>query len=258
MTIKYMKGAEPLFIKGSKTGCLLLHGAGGGTTWDLKEFASILHAKTGTTIWLPALKGFGTQPEDLYEVTFSDWLNDARNGMKKLQQYCEQVFIVGHSMGGLLTLLLASENRNISAIVTWAAAFGVKSRLLTFLPIIDKIPIIRGVIPKKFTMSVSEELIKQGWIGYEWLPPSLGFIILEGFNALKKSLNQVICPTFIIQGSEDEAITKNSAKKIYQGIQSSVKEMWIVEGAHHPLMNEPRYKEELFARTIAFLENAQI
>ena len=39
----YLPGAEPLFLKGSKIGCLLLHGAGGGTAWDLKEVAHYLH-----------------------------------------------------------------------------------------------------------------------------------------------------------------------------------------------------------------------
>lgn len=46
MRTEYLKGAEPLFIKGTRTGCLLLHGAGGGTAWDLKEFADALHMKT--------------------------------------------------------------------------------------------------------------------------------------------------------------------------------------------------------------------
>lgn len=255
MTIQYIKGAEPLYIKGSKTGCLLLHGAGGGTTWDLKEFAMKYHEQTGVTIWLPSLTGFGTRPEDLFDIKFINWLSDARDGLKKLQEECERIFVIGYSMGGLLTLLLASEFENVNAIVTWAAPLGTKNRLLALLPIIMKIPIIRRMIPEKFTSPAPEELKKQGWVGYDWIPSSIGFAIIDGLKLLKQSLQKVSCPAFIIQGTEDEMVAAYSAQKIYDSIHSNIKEIWLVENASHPIMNEKPYNEELFIRTIAFLDN---
>ena len=258
MVTKYIEGAEPLFIKGSNTGCLLLHGAGGGTTWDLKEFARTLHSKTGTTIWLPALKGFGTKPEDLYNVTFSDWMNVAHEGVTKLQQDCDRIFIVGYSMGGLLTLILASERKDINAVVTWSAAISVRTRKITLLPIITKIPILKRLFPEQFPTGISMELKEKGWIGYDWIPSSIGFSILNGIKQLKKSLDKVTCPAFIIQGTKDEDVSRNSAEKIYNTINSRIKEIWYVEGAGHPIMNDELYKKELFARTIAFLETAQM
>ncbi|MHA2247568.1 MAG: alpha/beta hydrolase [Candidatus Hodarchaeales archaeon] len=258
MATKYIEGAEPLFIKGSNTGCLLLHGAGGGTTWDLKEFARTLHSKTGTTIWLPALKGFGTRPEDLLNVRFSDWMNDAHEGVTKLKQDCDRIFIVGHSMGGILALLLVSELKDISAVVTWASAFSVRTRKFTLLPIITKIPVLKSIIPEQYPTGMSKELKEKGWIGYDWIPSSIGFLILEGVKRLKQSFNKINSPAFIIQGTKDEDVSRNSAKKIYNAINSRIKDIWYVEGASHPIMLEELYKKELFARTIAFLETAQI
>ena len=104
----YLPGAEPLFIKGNARGCLILHGAGGGSAWDQKEFANLLHERAGMTVWLPSLTGFGTRPEDLLGVTLDDWLADARSGLDRLLETCQQVFIVGHSAGGALALLMAS------------------------------------------------------------------------------------------------------------------------------------------------------
>ena len=257
VTIQYLEGAEPLFIKGSNIGCLLLHGAGGGTTWDLKEFAHTFHSETGATIRLPALKGFGTRPEDLYDVTFTDWLNDAKEGVQKLTLDCNQIFVVGHSMGGLLTLLLASEQKNVNAIVTWAAPYNVRYRQLKLLPIISKIPLIKRLIPEKFPSPAPEELKEKGWIGYDWIPSSLGMIFIEGLKRMKQALPKVTCPAFIIQGTNDESVSDDSAKKIYQMINSSTKELWYVEGAPHPLMNDETYKKELFIRTISFLEKFQ-
>ncbi|MFW9804921.1 MAG: alpha/beta hydrolase [Candidatus Thorarchaeota archaeon] len=253
MTREFIPGAEPLFIEGEERGCLLLHGGGGGTTWDLKEFANLLHTKTGMTVWLPALTGYGTKPEDLYEVTFDDWLSDAHRGLDKLLKQCEQVSVVGHSAGGLISLILASEREEIHSIVTWAALFSIQSRLLMLLPVISRIPGIRRAIPEKHPTGIPKWLREQGWIGYDWIPPSIGLTVRDGLKRLKTALGRVGCPALIIQGSEDKSVTADSPSKIYESLGSEKKEIWIVEGAGHPMMNDERYKADLFARTITFL-----
>ncbi|MFW9944949.1 MAG: alpha/beta hydrolase [Candidatus Sifarchaeia archaeon] len=256
MNVEYIPGAEPLYVAGSDTGCLLLHGFGGGTTWDLKEFANLLHRRTGMTVWLPALRGFGTRPEDLYNVTFNNWLADARTGIDRLKQECSRVFVVGHSGGGLLTLLLASEREDIRAVVTWAAPFAVQYRLMALLPIIIRIPLLRRVIPERYPTDPSGKLREQGWIGYDWIPPVVGLAAREGMKRVKRSLSKVTCPAFIVQGSEDKAVSENSAERIYEAIGSGRREIWIVEGAGHAIMNHELTKDELFTRTIDFLEGS--
>jgi carboxylesterase len=250
----YLPGAEPLFLKGSNIGCLLLHGAGGGTAWDLKEFAHFLHDQIGATVSVPALQGFGTKPEDLYEVTFNDWMNDAKNALSQVQETCTSIVIVGHSFGGLLGLILAAQNSSIDVLVTWAAAYKISDRRLAFLPTISKIPLINRVLPEKFDMTPSADLIAEGWVGYDWMPLSIVHVIIEGLRTSQKLLTSVICPTFVIQGTLDESVSQDSPQIIYQKISSKKKDMWLVEGAHHPLMQETQFKGELFSRTLAFIQ----
>jgi len=254
---EYLAGAEPLFIEGNARGCLLLHGAGGGTAWDLKEFARLLHEKTGMTIWLPSLTGFGTRPEDLFGVTLEDWLNDAQSGLGRLLETCERVFIMGHSAGGVLTLLKASERSEISGLVTWAAPYNVQTRLLSILPTLSRVPLLRRGIPKTHESTAPQWLKEKGWVGYEWIPTSIGLVMYDGLKRLKKALNRVSCPALIIQGTADGSITRDSAQKIFQSIASERKETLLIEGAHHPMMNEDKYKHELFTRTIEFLQGIQ-
>ena len=163
----YLPGAEPLFIEGSSTGCLLLHGGGGGSAWDLKEFANILHEQTGMTVWLPSLTGFGTKPEDLYDVTLDDWLGDAHSGLDRLLETCQKVFIVGHSAGGVLTLLTASEREEVNGLVTWAAPYSIQSRLFHLLPVISRVPLLRRAIPEKHESPAPSWLHEKGWVGYD-------------------------------------------------------------------------------------------
>ena len=252
---EYLAGAEPLSIDGNKIGCLLLHGAGGGTAWDLKEFAHLLHEKTGMTVWLPSLTGFGTRPEDLFDVTLDDWLSDASSGLERLLETCEQVYVVGHSAGGVLALLTASERREVSGVVTWAAPYDVKTRLLYLLPILSKVPLLSRAIPKTHASPVPEWLKEKGWVGYDWIPTSIGLVMFDALKRLKTALNRVSCSALIIQGTADGSLTGNSAEKILQALASEKKEILLIEGAHHPMMNEEKYKDELFNRTIEFLRS---
>jgi len=256
--IDYLLGAEPLFIDGNASGCLILHGAGGGSAWDQKEFSDILHKQTGMTVWLPSLTGFGTQPEDLLEVTLEDWLSDAHSGLDRLLETCQQVFIVGHSMGGVLALLTASERSEVSGVVTWATPYAVKSRLLSLLPAINKIPLLRRAIPERHESLAPKWIRNQGWVGYEWIPTSIGLIAHEALKRLRKALSNVTCPAFIIQGTADDGVSRDSAKRIIDGLASDRKDMYIVEGAPHAIMSNDKYKDDLFARTIEFLQDIEI
>jgi carboxylesterase len=253
MSKDFIPGAEPLFIEGNEKGCLLLHGGGGGTAWDLKEFANVLHNRTGMTVWLPSLTGYGTRPEDLYGVAFDDWLSDAHNGLDRLLEQCEQVYVVGHSAGGLVSLILASEREEVSSLVTWAAPYGVRSRLLLLLPVISRIPLLRRAIPEKHPTGIPNWQKEQGWVGYDWIPPSIGLAVRDGMKRLRKSLGRITCPVLVVQGSRDAAMTEESPRRIYEGLASEKKDVWIIEGAGHAMMNDERHKDGLFNRTIAFL-----
>ena len=251
----YIPGAEPLFIEGNTRGCLLLHGGGGGSAWDLKVFANILHEKTGMTVWLPSLTGYGTRPEDLFGVTLDDLLSDAHSGIERLLETCQHLYIVGHSLGGLLALLVASERGEVNGLVTWAAPYAVQSRLLSLLPVMSRIPLLRRAIPERHESPAPRWLREKGWVGYDWIPSSLGLVMNDALKRLKQSLNSVTCPALIIQGTSDGSVTKDSARRIFDGLTSEKKEMYLVEGAPHPIMTDDRFKDDLFLRTIDFLQS---
>ncbi|MBY8998400.1 MAG: alpha/beta fold hydrolase [Candidatus Thorarchaeota archaeon] len=256
MTV-YIPGAEPLFIEGNTRGCLLLHGAGGGSAWDQKEFANILHGKTGMTVWLPSITGFGTKPEDLFGVTLNDWLADAHSGLDRLLETCQQVFLVGHSAGGLLALLTASERNEVDGLVTWAAPYNVQSRLFSLLPVMSRIPFLRRAIPERHESPAPRWLREKGWVGYDWIPTSIGPVMHDALKRLKQALNSVTCPALIIQGTADGSVSRNSAQRIFNNLASERKEMYMIEGAPHPIMTDDRYKDDLFARTIEFLKGIE-
>ena len=83
------------------TRVLCLHGMGGtgATMWPV--VAACIDA--GFTTLAPTLPGHGTDPADLMGVTWTDWIESAREW--------EADVVVGQSMGACLALQLAAEHR---------------------------------------------------------------------------------------------------------------------------------------------------
>lgn len=102
------EGAKPFFHRGSSIGCLCLHGFSAAPA-EIRWLADHLVAQLGWTVYVPRLAGHGTHERDIMRVRWQDWYASAMDGYEILRQQCEQVFIAGFSMGGLLTLKLASE-----------------------------------------------------------------------------------------------------------------------------------------------------
>ena len=129
-----MDGAGPFLFKGNKIGILMIHGGGGGTCADLKPLAEDLHTKGGYTIRVPLLPGFGTSPEILKNTRIEDWFLALKEEITTLMHTSDKVFVGGHSMGGLLTLILAADY-DFDGIFTISAPAGLQSFLINLVPV---------------------------------------------------------------------------------------------------------------------------
>lgn len=88
-----------------KIGVLLIHGF---TSFRASLEILIPELEKKNIPWhYPILAGHNTKPEDLEGKTWQHWQNDVENGLKYLLPDCQQVIIIGLSMGALLALELA-------------------------------------------------------------------------------------------------------------------------------------------------------
>ncbi len=102
-----MPGAAPLFQRGGPVGCLVVHGfasSPGEVRWLAQHLAS-----AGHTVLTPRLPGHGVNHRDLARPSWRDWLAQLHDAYVLLRGDCAQVVVIGHSMGGLLSLLLSLE-----------------------------------------------------------------------------------------------------------------------------------------------------
>lgn len=109
-----LPGAEPYFQRGSeRAGVLLLHGFSAAPA-EVRWLGEHL-AEEGFTAYAPRLPGHGADYRDISRMRWRDWVLAAMDGYHLLAQQCEKVVIAGHSMGGLITLLIAAEAKQTAA-----------------------------------------------------------------------------------------------------------------------------------------------
>jgi len=101
-----MSGGESFFFRGGSTGVLCLHGfmaSPAEVRWLGKHLADL-----GCTVYGPRLPGHATDYHDMTRHRWQDWYTAVEDALGILRSQCERVFVVGHSMGGMLGLLLAA------------------------------------------------------------------------------------------------------------------------------------------------------
>ncbi|MEL7234826.1 MAG: alpha/beta fold hydrolase, partial [Chloroflexota bacterium] len=115
-------GAKPKFRRGTTgAGCLLIHGFSAAPA-EIGWLGDHLHERLNMTTYVPRLAGHGTDPHHMRRVRWQDWYATVYDGYELLAAQCDQVFVAGISMGGLLALLLmASEQSKIEAGAVLAA-----------------------------------------------------------------------------------------------------------------------------------------
>src|SRR5262249_3015985 len=110
-----MPGAEPWSVAGGPAGALCLHGFTGNPT-SMRPVAKAF-AAAGFTVELPRLPGHGTAVEDMMATGWAGWTEAAEAVYDDLAARCERVVVSGLSMGGSLTLWLASRHPEIAGLV---------------------------------------------------------------------------------------------------------------------------------------------
>ena len=113
--VEVMPGAEPFAAEGGPVGVLVLHGFTGNPA-SMRGLAEA-YASAGYTVDLPRLPGHGTSVEDMLTTGWADWSAAAEAAYEALAASCEQVVVVGLSMGGSLTCWLGTRHQDIAGLV---------------------------------------------------------------------------------------------------------------------------------------------
>jgi carboxylesterase len=111
-----LAGAESWsHVGSSRFGALCIHGFTGNPS-SMRGVAESF-AAAGHHVELPRLPGHGTDVSDMIPTRWAHWTGEVEAAYQRLASRCEQVVVVGLSMGGSLTLWTALQHPEVAGIV---------------------------------------------------------------------------------------------------------------------------------------------
>ncbi len=118
----YMDGAQPFFYRGGGIGCIITHGFMASPA-EVRWLGDHL-GRAGLSVLGVRVAGHGTHYRDMKRSRWNDWYASVLDAYYIMRAQCDLVFAIGHSMGGVLSLLLASDERTkIDGVVVLSSPF---------------------------------------------------------------------------------------------------------------------------------------
>jgi carboxylesterase len=240
-------GAEPFLFPGSRTGCLLVHGLT-GTPMEMRWMGEFLSSR-GYTVLAPRLAGHATRPDDLTRVRWRDWLAVVEDGFRMLSGCCDQVFILGLSLGGVLCLTAASY-LPVSGIVAISTPFALpKDWRLNF------IRIFKAVMPKiaKSPANWFDPEAARTHIEYPYHLTAAAAELKDLLEVMRAGLPAVRAPALLIHSRQDIDVPPENMQRIYEGLGSADKKMLWVERSSHNIVRDAE-REIVFQAAHEFIQ----
>jgi len=174
---------------------------------------------------------FGKELDDLGSVI--DWLHQLSEedlfGKDRLN--LNQLFLIGHSRGGGLVLLKGAEDARIQKICTWAAVSDYGEKWTTD---------VQKYWKETGTIYVANGRTKQEMpLNWQLCNNYLNNLDRLSIPDLSKQLKQ---PVLLVHGTNDKAVSYNSAEKLHSWIEHS--ELFTVQNANHVFDTKHPWTEE--------------
>ncbi|PEY38989.1 carboxylesterase [Bacillus cereus] len=236
---------KPFTFEGGDRAVLLLHGFTGNSA-DVRMLGRFLEKK-GYTCHAPIYKGHGVPPEQLVHTGPEDWWKDVMNAYQHLKDLgYEKIAAVGLSLGGVFSLKLAY-TVPILGVVPMCAPMYIKSEEIMYQGI------LAYAREYKKREQKSPEKIAEEMMEFKKTPMNTLKALQDLIRDVRNNVDMIYAPTFVVQARHDEMINTDSANIIYNGVESTLKDIkWYEDSTHVITLDKQR--NELHEDVYNFLE----
>jgi carboxylesterase len=231
--ILFPKG-EPFLLQGSRSGCLLIHGFTGAPDemLPLGKHLSSLHHHTVLGI---RLAGHATRMKDLNRTRWEDWAASVEDGLHLLRGMADQVFLLGHSMGGVLALYAAA-NYQVDGVIAMSTPYQLRKDWR--LPIAEYLsPFIPSIA--KGSPEWEQQHAANQEPSYLRYPTRAIAEMRDLLAAMRNALPDITAPTLMMHSKEDRSAPFENLEQISSHLGNQRKESLAIEkGGHMIVLNE--------------------
>jgi carboxylesterase len=208
---------EPFFLHGGRTGALLIHGFT-GTPKEMHWMGEYLNRELGLTCLGVRLAGHATRPKDMVRSRWTDWTASVEDGYNLLCGVADEIYFVGLSMGGALSLLM-STRLQVKGIVTMSAPYEIPAKHPAWQ--IQLYSYFRTYLPK------SKGEPDAGWFDKEAFKSHISYPLNPIRSAaeldvlltkMRAALPKVNVPVCMIHSKDDDYVLPENMEHIYAGL----------------------------------------
>jgi carboxylesterase len=176
----------------------------------------------------PRLAGHGISPAAMARTTAADWIASVDEALAKLRETCSQIFMVGLSMGGTLTLYTAAKHADIiQGAVPINAAVQLNSADMAGAALDAHMP---ATVP-----GIGSDIKKPGVVelAYKEVPVPAFRQAYALFSVTHDLLPKVTCPVLVIQSRDDHVVDPSNGPRIVRRLGSSRIDLrWLNDSYH--------------------------
>lgn len=225
-------------------GCLIIHGFA-GTKEEIADVETHLRSKNWL-VYTPELPGHTGKKEDLASVTYMHWLAMAKVALEELLERCEKVYVVGFSMGGVISAYLAGRYPVDKLVLISPAAYYLNPKQMFEDVKGWFIEGIRGELDEDEYFQMYRNKIQN-------VPVKATLEFAKLVKKIRPMMEAVDAPTLIVQGQKDGLVPPKSAEYIFETISSEDKELYHFPNAKHYIWYSDA-KAEMLERIDQFLQ----
>ncbi len=193
----------------------------------------------------------------VYVERFKDYTNTLKIYFDMIRRWQPEkpIFLVGHSMGGLISAvyLLDHQSELTGAVLSGAAGkvphhitpviLAVGKMLSALMPRFGMLGLeVDGLSrdPAVVQAYISDPLVHKGKI-----TARLAAEMLKAMQRVSAEATKITLPIMVVQGSADRLVDPAGAQMLYDAVSSADKEIRIYDGFYHEVFNEPEHDEVL-------------
>lgn len=249
--------AEPFFFLGdrSKPACLLIHGFT-GTPKEMRWMGEYLHQQGFTCLGV-RLAGHATIPEDMIASRWTDWTASVEDAYSLLKDLTDRIFLVGLSMGGILSLLM-STRLDVKGVVAMSTPYKLPDD--PRLRHIEWISKIVSYMPKSEGEPGSNWFDKEAWkehVSYPMNPVRSIGELNKLLGEMRAALPQVNVPVLLVHSRDDKYVSPESMEHIYaELVNASDRTKLSITGSGHVVTRDAA-RHQVFEAAADFIRRVE-
>jgi carboxylesterase len=251
-----IEGAEPWSSPGSggaaRIGVVVLHGFTGNPN-STRPLGQRL-AREGYRVEVPRLPGHGTNVRDLGRTRYEDWVGTAERTVEQVAAVTDHLVLVGLSMGGTLTLDIASRRPELvdGAVVINPQILSPEQLMAKLAPVLQH---VMPYVPRDAAGLPSDDIARPtaDERAYPMVSSKAAQSLIAELPRIRRQLPQLTQPLLVAYSPQDHSVPAGNARALREliGAEADVRELELLRSYHVATLD---YDAPLLeAETVAFV-----